>query len=236
MDYGKKLFFLIVMACFPLTALGQNNQISISYSNTAGNTNTQSLTVGYRFEKGLEGKRFYSNGSYFYKKDDGKETANKLVVDNRFELDITNRLLFFVKNFIHRDTFSGYNLRLGVGPGVGYQLLKKDNENLKLFFGADFTYNNYVDQGTENYVAGDVGLEYNRQLLENLFFTQKVSYLMSLKNSKDYFVHSETCFKVPITEKMALGVSYKINYHNLLPDGAKYHTDKMFSTSLIYSF
>ena len=236
MKFFRTLIGFIVTLFFPLATMGKDNQISISYSNTAGNTDTQTLSIGYNLERNWDSLRFYSDGSYLYKEDSGRETANKLTINNRGEADITGRILFFVKNFIKRDKFSGYNLRFGLGPGIGYQLIKKDNENLKLFLGTDFTYNDYTEGGTENYASGDVSLEYNRQLLENLLFTQKISYLVSFKNSDDYFIHSETNFEVPITEKMALGISYKVDYHNLLPEDAEYHTDRVFSTSLIYRF
>ena len=79
-------------------------------------------------------------------------------------------------------------------------------------------------------------LEYTNKLLENLLFSQKLSYQVSFENGSDYFVRSETSLQVPVTERVALGVSYTVNYQNLLPEDAECHTDKTFLTSVIYRF
>jgi len=229
------MFFFLLMFSFK-EAVGDDNKISISYSNTAGNTDAQTISISYSLEKISDTLRFYSEGSYFYKKDSGEETANKLVINNRAELSITKKVLFFVRNFVNRDVFSGYNFRIGLGPGVGYQLIKKDNESFILFFGTDFVYNDYTDGKTKSYTSGDVRLEYSKQLFRDLTFNQEVAYLFSFENNRDYFIHSETNFEVPFTENLALGVSYSVDYHNLLLGGAKYHLDRVFSTSIIFKF
>jgi len=231
----KLLAFLFILS---LPAFGETgeNQLSVSYTDTSGNTDTKTLSVSYSFEGSYRSLRFYSDGSYLYKIDSGEETANKLTLNGRVERNVSEKILFYLSSFLYADPFSGYDYRIGFGPGIGYQLIDSENESLKLFSGLNYTYNNYTDGSVDSYSLWEVKVEYKNRLLENLLFSQKFSYQVSFENGSDYFVHSETSFNVPVTENLALGLSYVLDYHNLLPDDAEYHTDKTFLTSVIYRF
>jgi len=242
---GLKTFLLsFLFLLIPLTALGESsknskkykNQVEISFSDSSGNTNTQTLSVKYKIRKEWKKARFYSDGSYLLKFDEDEKTTEQLDIDNRFEFDLSERSLFFLKNFIKRDIFAGYDLRIGLGPGIGYQIIKSEKQNLKFLIGVDYTYDDYTENGQETYTAFDTSAEYKRKLVKDLTFTQKISYLVSLKEDKDYFITSETKLEVPITKRMMLGISYKIEYRNILPEEAKYHTDRLFLVSWIYRF
>ncbi|TCK04688.1 DUF481 domain-containing protein [Phorcysia thermohydrogeniphila] len=230
--------FLAILLFFPLTAFGETetNQVSVSYTDTSGNTDTKTLSISYSFEKDCQSLRFYSDGSYLYKTDSGEETANKLTLNGRVEMNLSEKILFYFSSFLYADPFSGYDYRIGLGPGVGYQLIDGEDESLKLFSGFNYTYNNYTDGTVNSYSLWEAKLEYKNRLLEDLLFLQKLSYQISLEDGDDYFVHSETSFQVPVTEKLALGLSYVLDYQNLLPDDAEKHTDKTFLTSVIYRF
>ncbi|MEO2069314.1 MAG: DUF481 domain-containing protein [Desulfurobacteriaceae bacterium] len=241
--YLLSLFFLLI----PFVAFGEDiqeennteeykNQIEISYSDSSGNTNTETLAVKYKLRKEWKKARFYSDGSYLLKFDEDEKTTEQLDIDSRFEFDLSERSLFFLKNFIKRDIFAGYDLRIGLGPGIGYQVIKEEKQSLKVFIGIDYTYNDYTENGEETYTALDISTEYQRQFVRDLTFIQKASYLVSLRDSKDYFVNSETKLEIPITKRTMLGISYKIEYRNILPDEAEYHTDKLFLVSWIYRF
>ena len=232
----KKLLAFLLL--FPFPALGgtEANQFSVSYTETSGNTDTKTLSVSYNFEKDYSSMRFYSDGSYLYKTDGGEETANRLNLNGRLEGNVGERVLIYLSSFLYVDPFSGYDYRLGLGPGIGYQLIDGEKESLKLFSGFNYTYNNYTGGTTDSYSLWELRVEYKNELLENLLLSQKLSYQVSLEDSDDYFVHFETSFQVPVTEKIALGISYLLDYQNLLPDDAQYHTDKTFLTSVIYRF
>jgi putative salt-induced outer membrane protein len=232
----RKLLAFLLLLSVPAFGETGTNQLSVSYTDTSGNTDTRTLSVSYTFEKDYQSLRLYSDGSYLYKTDSGEETANKLTLNGRIEKNLSEKILFYLSSFLYSDPFSGYDYRVGLGPGIGYQLIDRENESLKLFSGFNYTYSNYTGGTVDSYSLWEVKLEYKNRLLENLLFCQKLSYQISLENSDDYFVHTETSFQVPVTENIALGLSYVLDYQNLLPDDAEYHTDKTFLTSIIYRF
>jgi len=232
----RKLLAILLFLSAPAVGKTETNQISVSYTDTSGNTDTKTLSISYDLEGSYRSLRFYSDGSYLYKMDSGEETANKLSLNGRVEKNFSDRVLFYLSSFLYADPFSGYDYRIGLGPGIGYQLIDGEKESLKLFSGLNYTYNNYTDGTADSYSLGELKLEYKNRILENLLFSQKFSYQISLKDGDDYFIHSETSLQVPVTEKLALGISYVLDYQNLLHDDAEYHTDKTFLTSVIYRF
>ena len=225
------LLVLVYVALLTQWARGEN-RVNISYSQTSGNSDTStfsgSYSVGYSWDK----SSLNSQGSYLYKESSGKESANRLEVNNSYERELNSDISFVLNNFIFSDKFSGYNLRLGVGPGLKVKL----SSNLSLTSTVTYVYNNYTKGSTENYYQGELKANYTKTLVKNVSFSQTLSYQVSFKNGDDYFIHSKSEFSVPINEKLSLTVSYQVDYQNLLPEGVEYHTDKLFLTGVSYNF
>lgn len=216
----------VALLLIALTARAENS-VNLSYSQTSGNSNTSTLSFSYSLNKGL----FSSQGSYLYKESSGKESANRLEVNNSYGRRLRDNVSFIVRNFIFSDKFSGYNLRFGVGPGLKFNL----SENLSLTSTITYVYNNYTEEPDERYYQGEVRVGYLKKL-KNLTFKQLLSYQLSFKNSDDYFIKSESQIIVPINLNLSLTITYKVDYQNLLPEGVKYHTDKLFLTGVSYNF
>ena len=234
---SKLFFFMISLSAFPLVCFGQgNDSLSFSYTETSGNTNTKAFSVGYQVSKTVKSWELYSEGSYLYKEDNGEESANRVSIENRAEKSISKRMSFFVKNFIFSDRFSGYDFRTGIGPGIAWYPVKNKKQQLRIGTTVSYVYNNYAGDGTDSYAQSEISFDYTRQIRKNVQFEQSCNYQVSLKNSDDYFIHSETDFKVGITKTLSLEISYTVDYQNLLPEGTEYHTDKTFFTGVVYNF
>ena len=226
-----RAILLLAFLTIPITAEA-GNSVNLSYSQTSGNSDTSTLSFSYSTELKQEKSLILSQGSYLYKEDNGKESANRLEINNSYERSVNRRISLVINNFIFSDRFSGYNLRLGLGPGVKVKL----QENLSLTSTITYVYNNYRENSNENYYQGEVKLNYAKNFSKNLTFRQLLSYQVSFKNSDDYFLHSKSEVSVPINEKLSLTVSYQVDYQNLLPQGVNYHTDKLFLTGVSYNF
>ncbi len=224
---------LLITAVLSLSegAKGENS-INISYSQTSGNSNTSTLSLSYSLEKGWGSSSLSSQGSYLYKENEGEESANRLEIDNSYERKLGDNLSAVISNFIFSDKFSGYNLRLGIGPGLKVKLF----EGLSVSSTLTYVYNNYTKGTNESYYQGEVNLKFTKKLTENMNFCQLLSYQVSFKNREDYFVHSKSQFSVPLNRKLSLTVTYQVDYQNLLPDGVSHHTDRIFLTGVSYNF
>ncbi len=229
----KILLGLLILPCIAVAA---DNSVTLSYSDTSGNTDTQTLSLSYDFSGNWNRWRASSTGDYLYKKSDGEETANKLSLKGRLERFITSRATIFVSSFLFSDRFSGYDYRVGIGPGVGYTLVKRDTEEVRCFVGLEYTYNNYSGGVSDSYMQGELAVELTKGLSDRLKLKSRMSYQVSLKDVDDYFIRFKSTLSVPILEKIAFEMSYRVDYQNLLPEGTEHHTDKTLLLGVSYSF
>ncbi|WP_457678060.1 DUF481 domain-containing protein [Thermovibrio sp.] len=97
-------------------------------------------------------------------------------------------------------------------------------------------YNNYTNGKTEGYAQLEVKELYQKELFKRVNLSQSLSYQVSLKNIKNYFIHFKASLNLPIAYPLALSITYLIDYQNLLCGGASYHTDKTLLLGVNYSF
>ncbi|ADU96100.1 DUF481 domain-containing protein [Thermovibrio ammonificans] len=226
-----RLLVLLTFVALTATAAAQENGVTLSYSETSGNSNTSTLSVSYSWEKTLGKWDFSSNGNFLYKKSSGKETANRLNAQASTGRKLNRKLSLTVNGFIYSDRFAGYDFRGGIGPGISYQV----TESLLLSSSVTYTYNNYTNGSTDRYAQGEAQVKYSRRF-KNFTLSQSLNYQVSFKNSQDYFIHSESTVSVPLNSRLALNVTYLIDYQNKLPDGVEYHTDRTLLTGVTYRF
>lgn len=210
--------------------------IELSYVNTSGNVNTQ--TLSQKLEIKREGKinRFYLKNSALYATQERRETANRLEASARWERLLTDRFFLFLTSGYERDKFSGYEYKLSGGPGAGYDLVKTDRHELKLLLSTPYYYNKLEGDGVDNYGAAKLELYYQWRIYDNLKLKESANYFINLSDTQTYFVNSETSLEVKINDYVSLGVSYKLAYQNKPPEPGIKRTDTTFSTSLIVDF
>lgn len=206
-----------------------------SYVRTTGNTDTQ--TLGAKIDASREGQpnRYYAKGQGLFAEDDGDQTASRWLAQGRYERTITERFFGFLAATYLRDKFGGYEYRVTVGPGVGYDFLTGPAHKLKGLLGVLWAYDKFEEEGSDSYAVGDASLDYGWQIRENLKFQQFVGYQQSMEDSSVYFAKSETGFEVKATDRISLGLRYTVTYQNEPPADAD-ETDTVFLTSLIVDF
>lgn len=239
------MILLILLVIFGLSFSEEKNQeeeknlsirVELSFVRTTGNTNTQTFSEKGSLEYEGKRNRFFLENSFLFVKSQGKETANKLKVEGRWEHSLTDRLFNFLSTGYERDRFSGYDFKWNGGSGLGYEFIKSDSQSLKVLFSLNYFYNRSTDEQIDNYGTYKTELFYEWQILENLAFKQRSDYIRSLSDPDTYFINSESSVEVKVTEIISLGVSYKLAYQNKPPEEGVKRLDTTFSTSLILDF
>lgn len=213
-------------------------RIEFSYVTASGNTDTQTLSGKLDAEKEEEIHRYYLKGTVLYADERGEETADKLLLDGRWERVLREKLFGFVTANYVRDKFSGYDYRITEGPGLGYDLIKTATHGLKGLISILYSYDKYTDadKRSDSYISRKLAINYVWLIRENLRFKENADYLVSFEDSDRYFINSETALEVKVNGSVSLGMSYTIAYQNELPSPDIEHTDKVFLTSLIIDF
>ncbi|GAB4279564.1 MAG: hypothetical protein Kow0092_35330 [Deferrisomatales bacterium] len=206
-----------------------------SYVRTDGNADTETLAGKAEYSLDQTPNRYFAGATALFGKTDGEKTASRWTLGGRYERTITDRLFGFVEANSLRDTFSGYDARINLGPGVGYEFLKYEGLYLKGLASGLYAYDNFSEGGSDSYASGKLAADFWWQILENLKLTQKASYLVSFDDTQVSFFDSETGLEVQVNSHVALGVGYVVNYQNEPPGDAK-KTDTRFLTSLIVTY
>ena len=186
--------------------------VEMSYVRTSGNTRTETFSTKLAVERAGDANRYILNGKYLFSKFDGTESVNVLDSDFRYERVFTGRLFGFIGLAYVRDKYSGYDYRFSLGPGLGLDVVKTDNHDLKFMLSSMYYFDKYTsgDVSKNDYATVKVEIHYEWRIRENLTFQTKDEYFVSLEETDSYFIQGEAGIKVNISKALALGVSYSV--------------------------
>ncbi len=211
--------------------------MELSYVNTSGNTDTQTLAGKLQMKKKGIINRYFLNGNVLQAESEGSKTSNRISLKGRWERVFSERLFGLLTAGYFRNKFSGYDFRVFGGPGIGYDLIKTEKHKLQSLISLIFYH--YKLKNSDGHLTGRAGkatAKYEWEIQENLKFKETLDYLNSIKDTDRYFIDSETSIEVKINSALSLGISYIVNYQNQLPSLELEHTDTIFLTTLIIEF
>ena len=237
----KKLMMLsiivLIFGNLPAQEKGWKTRLELSYVKTAGNTKTETFSGRIDVEGKGGGSRYFFRSGYLVSKDGGKENANKLTSEARMERVFGGKLFGFVDLNYLRDELAGYDHRVSVGPGFGYDLLRREKHTLKSLVSCVYLWEVYAveEMRSDGFVSGKVGVDYEWTIKESVTHKAVVNYVVSLENGQKYYIAGESSLRVGLSGAFSIGLSYLVNYQNLVPGPGIRRTDVSFLTSLIVS-
>lgn len=234
--------------------------VEFGYVNTQGNTDTNAFSLALKEEKawGKHSVNLLFDGQYA--SDNNVESKNKYFTELSYDYKLTEKSEFDYLIGYKQDKFSGYSYQSYTGPGGKYKAIKTKHHSLSLegniLYSQDETedisydsagntiaYPNAnhiatarkVNGSTRNYFAYRAKTVYKWQILENLKFSQVLSYRSEVEDSTNYFVFSKTAIINKITDVFSAGINYKVDYVNLAGSD-KERADRTFTANLIVDF
>ena len=223
--------------------------IELGYTKTAGNTRSQdfasTLEMKYKFsdnELRFVGHALYSNNEDF---DTNITSATK----NRWDAELNYDYNFndtWAFNYLlggKGDKFSTYAYQAYTGPGAVWTALETESHDLKFQANVLWSFDEYqtpydVDSNDtlRDYAAYQVSLEYVYQITKTSKFVQYLMYRSEFADSTNYFAKSKTGLEAKVSDIVALGLSYVVDYTNNTADDIRSHTDRVFIAGLIVDF
>ncbi|NPA16759.1 MAG: DUF481 domain-containing protein, partial [Aquificae bacterium] len=208
----------------------------LSYVKTSGNSKTETFATKVETGLNLDRNRFLGKGSFLYGKTNQKENTNKLYLLGRWERLFTEKLFGFLQGDYLRDKFSGYNYQTVWSAGLGYDVLNSERHLLKTLISLGYTFQDYKNDGSNDYTTGSVETDYTWKIRDNLKFKEEFRYRVNLEDTNIYFINSDSSIQVKINAHFSLGVGYRVAYQNRPPSPGIKKTDTTFLTSLIVDF
>ncbi len=233
----------------------------LSFVQTQGNTDTTAFALDFAGKKAWGASSMGLDLDAIYGTQDNIENKNRAIGELNFNHSLTER---FALNYVagyKSDKFSGFDYQFYTGPGFRYTVYNSKAHHLDLK--GNLLYS--IDQGSDKYfdaVTGDeikypyadgkagatrtdgeysdgygylFGLNYYWQITDSLKFLQEATYRNNFANPRNYFVTSKTGLESKFSDMLSMGVSYKINYTNLPPQGNEL-ADKTLLVSLIIDY
>ncbi len=206
------------------------------FVSTTGNTDTTAYGLDLKMEKSWDKHIVIFTFDEQYADDNGVETKNKYLTELEYDYEITERFAFDYLVGYKQDKFSGYKYQSYTGPGAKYKLIKEEKHNLSLEGNILYSQDEFENPTkTKNYSSFRTKGIYDWQILDNLKFTQDLSYRADLEDTQNYFVYSKTALISKISDIFSFGINYKVDYVNA-PPAFTQHSDKTLSASLIIDY
>jgi putative salt-induced outer membrane protein len=125
--FDKTLFAAVTLAVVITPAAAQDGwsgEGSFSAGTTTGNTETTDLGLGVVLGKEAGVWTYGLEANADYGEIDGLESRNRVFLSGNIDRQIAVRLFGFASTSYENDQFSGYDSRIFVGGGLGYEILQ----------------------------------------------------------------------------------------------------------------
>jgi putative salt-induced outer membrane protein len=236
---GMALTLALALVVTPARAADKDSpwkaRSEMSFVRTGGNSDTQTFAGLGAISLSLTPNRYFLTATGLYSEDDNETSASRWRVGARYERALTQRLFAFAEANYLKDTFAGFDSKIELGPGLGYDIIKTKTHLLLGRASVLQTWDNTTDDKDDSYVTGKAILDYTWQILENLKFNQYLDYLVSFEDTNVYFMNSESKVEARLNSHISLATGYVVNYQNDPPDDTD-ETDTRFFTSLIVDY
>jgi putative salt-induced outer membrane protein len=216
-----------------------SNEADFSLVNTTGNSEALTLAgkneMKYKFTDKWAGSWLVGA---LYGRSDGDKNAERYFTDFRADYSINDRWYAYGLGTWLRDEFAGFDNRIGIGPGVGYNFLIGPKHFLLGEAGLNYAYEDYSEPDEDNrqFLEGRLFGKYEWAFMEKTKFSQGLEYLQSFKDSNTWKLNSETALVTAITDILALKISYSVLYNNDPRPSDLDETDTILATSLVIAY
>jgi putative salt-induced outer membrane protein len=221
-----------------------------------GNANSAAITTTGTL--GLHKKRHKLGvaiaGNYGASKvDDGKwkDTAGNVQGRLRYEVFWLKRAVAYMQSTARHDPFQGLDLRLNVGPGLGYYFLAKDTHRLWAEAGYDFQLDlrRFEDRVSVNADTGEfeildrtayrhaarVYVGYINRLSDKVTFDTGLEYLQGLVDPAQIRLNWDVGLSTQLFDRLSLATTFTLRFDNDPLPGIK-KVDTVTALSIVYRF
>lgn len=226
---------LVAASILPANDLGIASHAELGYVGTSGNTKTETFSFDGSVQKQLNEHIFTIKANGAYVTNDDIVSKEKVATELTYDYKFTQTFTFDYTVGYKKDSFSGYKYEAFTGPGMKYFALNNEQQNLNFTLSALYYRQKPDISKLEEYSLAKVQGEYSHKLSDTLKFIQELSYSTAFEDTDTYFIDSKSALTSKISDILSAGLSYKINYVNLVPVGIQ-HNDTTLALNMIIDY
>jgi len=212
--------------------------VSAGLNMTSGNSDSTAANAGVT-AVGTQGKhetRLLAEGNYGESKTDGDEqtTADNLKGGLEYKYSLNGSFLYS-NNSAFRDTVADLDLRLILGAGGGYHLIKSESARLDVELGAAYIREERADDTEDDSIAFRAAAGHDQALSETAKLWAAVEYLPQTDDFGIYLVNSEAGVEAVLSQRIQLNLRMVLQhrYDSDVPEGRE-NSDLALISALVY--
>lgn len=224
----------------PALSDGQwRGSVHTGVSLASGNTEATNVNVGAEAARATEINKLNLYFTGLYGTQDNTmgsrtETANLARAGAKYDHNLSARNFGFSSLDLEHDKLQRLDLRTVAGGGLGYHVIKTDNETFDLFSGLAYNREAFVDVTRES-IELLLAEESSHKITDNTSFKQRFALYPNLKESGEYRSQLDATLATTIIGKIGLQLTLSSRYQSNPQPGIK-NTDVLFLTNVTYKF
>jgi putative salt-induced outer membrane protein YdiY len=234
MKFTIPLFFLL----FSSTMFADNSwrhSFSLGFNVAKGNNDTTQLNAKLDGNKKGEDSKLSYGLSANSGEDQDQQITNNYGAKVQYDKNYSAKAYWLITASLDIDKIADLDRRVYLGPGLGYNIIKKDNATFDFELGIAYLETKYDGVSGESDLGYRIAEIYTRQLSENANLWQSTEFLGNGGESDAYVIKAELGVETSIVGGFNIK-SYIQDTYNNQPARGKKKNDFAFVTMLVYKF
>ncbi|MEQ8516440.1 MAG: DUF481 domain-containing protein, partial [Chromatocurvus sp.] len=211
---------------------GQSN---VGLNATSGNSETTRFHVDAEGTLVNELNRYIAGIDFNRGSDNDVTSVDNWTAYSSYDRFLSDRMFWNNSLSFKRNTLQELDLRSAIGSGVGYQFFDDDELRLSTTAGLSYVREEFDAQPSEDFMALQLGLDYEHQWFDWLRFFHSLQTLNSLESVDDFVLRTRTGLRYPISDSLITSLQVNVDYDNTPSAGAE-KEDVIYTFTLGYSW
>lgn len=215
-----------------------SGRFELGFDGATGNSERVGLRARAEARRETEFERLLLYSRIRFARENGNRSENEIIGGARLERDVAERVFVYGRGELEFDEFENLDLRATITGGVGFHIVKREEQNLKVRVGGGYLHETFDDSTSKDTGLIELAYEYDLKINDWLGLTHSLTYLPELEDfANDYRLLVSTAFEVPLTNdkewKLRLGMD---NDYNNSPQAGSERLDTTYFINLVYNW
>lgn len=216
--------------------LKAKGRLNLGANYARGNTDTDDIYGDAELVARTEANRYSIGGLYRRSKEGDVKTAENMFGYMKYDHFFTKKLYGYANATAEKNEFKDLNLRSALGLGLGYQFIETKQTNLSLEAGLSYVNEDFIVAVDQDYGAGRWAFNFDHLLwADRLQFFHHHQGLISIKDSDDISVLSQTGFRIPFYKSLNATLQFNYDWEKSPPPGTE-KADKTYIFTIGYQW
>jgi putative salt-induced outer membrane protein YdiY len=213
-----------------------SGRVNLAVEYQRGNTDTDEIDLDGSLLWRKRRDRVRLSGEVERDKSEGKLTADNWKANSKYDRFVTEKWYVGGALFAEADDFADLNLRVGAGPGLGYQFFESKPLNLSVEAGLMAVHEEFKNDPDDNYPALGWQVDFDKFLVPDLLQLYHLhTGLWNLEDTGDLVWNTWTGLRVPLLFGLVASTEANLEYDSGAAEGAD-EWDQTYTIKLGYQW